>query len=168
MTKAAASQHETAQVEAEHDEEVGEPGSPISRNEWRFAARELRREAQGYRWRSRLAEIFETVGDLESAITKKQAQLGDLTSEAAKLEETIAGARDKAEQIVADAEGKAKATLDQSAAALQQASDELDSIQKKRAGKLAELEDADRRLRDTRKQLADLRKNLAGDEGTAT
>jgi chromosome segregation ATPase len=166
MTKAAT--HETAQAEPELEEEVvGEPGSAIGRNEWRWAARELRREAQGYRWRSRLAEIFETVGDLESAITKKQAQLTDATAEAAKLDEKVAAARDQAKQIVADAEGKARATLDQSAAALQQASDELDSIQEKRARKLAELEDADRRLRDTRKQLADLRKNLGGDEAPA-
>lgn len=162
MTKPA-TQHETAQAEADIPDDVGEPGSAIGRNEWRWAARELRREAQAYRWRSRLAEIFETVGDLESAITKKQAQLTDLTLEADKLAETVAAAKDKAKTIVSDAEGKAKATLDQSAAALQQASDELDSITEKRARKLAELEDADRRLRDTRKSLADLRKNL-GDE----
>jgi chromosome segregation ATPase len=165
MTKAA---HETAQVaEAEMPDEVGEAGSPIGRNEWRWAAKELRREAQGYRWRSRLAEIFETVGDLESAISKKQAQLNDLTIEADKLAETVAAARDKAKTIISEAEGKAKASLDQSAATLQQAADELDSIQEKRARKLAELEDADRRLRDTRQQLAALRKNLGGDEAPA-
>jgi chromosome segregation ATPase len=153
--------------EAENPEEIGEAGSPIGRNEWRWAARELRREAQAYRWRARLAEIFETVGDLESAITKKQAQLQDATAEAAKLEEKIAGARDHAKTIVAEGEEKAKATAEQSAAAVQQAADELDSIQEKRARKLAELEDADRRLRDSRKQLADLRKNLGGDEAPA-
>jgi chromosome segregation ATPase len=159
--------HETAPVEADIAEEPGEAGSPIGRNEWRWAARELRREAQAYRWRARLAEIFETVGDLESAITKKQAQLQDATAEAFKLEEKIAAARDQAKAILAEAEEKAKATAEQSAAAVQQAADELDSIQEKRARKLAELEDADRRLRDSRKQLADLRKNLGGDEAPA-
>lgn len=161
--------HEAQLAEAElpAEDEIGEPGSPITRNEWRWAARELRREAQGYRWRSRLAEILETIADLESGINKKQAQLADATTEAQRLDETIARARDQAKQIVAEAEAKAKATADQSSAALTKAADELDAIQEKRARRLAELEDADRRLRDTRRTLADLRKNLAGDEPPA-
>jgi chromosome segregation ATPase len=153
--------------EATQSAEPAAAGTPIGKNEFVQAAREIKARANEARWLLRLSEILEQLGDLEAVYRERKAAVdtlearhaeaeADLTRREAKSAEMREEARRATDALAAELGGK-RADLEAELARLQQKINERNE----------EFAAADRKLRDTRAALRDLRKQLPSEAAEA-
>lgn len=137
----------------------------VSKSEWAQAARELKARADEARWLLRLSEIVGDFGELDKQHKRLERDVAGLEKRNTELMQTIAAARDQAEEIVNEARRKADDIL--AGAGQQRAELEAteEMLRKKIAERNKEFGEIDRKYRDLRGKLNRLSQEADEGEG---